>query len=607
MISKFSEVPVELVGQCLEHAILTFGVWQALRLRTVCKMFDQEIIAGLGRARALETDNITMGPHGPRKLVPSPEITNRYIIARVFTDGRCRKQLSGRLHSVLENLGYSCERNEGEYYEAMVTLISAVTYSNGSLNAIKLLDEQYWIPWRDEGFRKDIDVLGAKAILGKDIHEQDWERPHKLYGNVRRPGGIFHEAMLVLEAIERDENLVNQIFDNPRCQYRYMWQAVQTSIGHGKIQVLRTLLNSEHRTEDSHFHPRFIRDAAKRGDSTIFRLLLERQPSSSDILVRAHSLYRRHYRPASGLTDHYILYKLAEGGHTSLVEEALIQIQTGKLKVPMFGKYTPLCAAASQGQSETVRCILNSSVYSVNRETITYAIIKAAWHGHLSTLKILLSFEGQFTWTRHHYFALKYAARNGHTEVVRFLLDLLPLEPYIELGKSALKEAVRYGYESIARLLIEHGVPVDAQNDDHSPMMTAILAGQPHVVKMLRQYGAKEVDIWTYHMKRIHLKCSYCGPTEVFMYKSRYAVQYQKCTRLGRIVLDTPGGYKPSRVDFLFGNAGREARFMKEGEDGTMEEVQMEEMWYEAFKCECEFWPQKGKGKTHPLCLPRCL
>jgi hypothetical protein len=130
--------------------------------------------------------------------------------------------------------------------------------------------------------------------------------------------------MLVLKAIKRDENLVNQIFDNPRCQCRYMWQAVQTSIGHGKTQVLRALLNSEHRAEDSHFHPRLIRDAIKRGDSTIFRLLLERQPSSSDIFVRAHSLYRRHYRPAPGLTDNYILYKLAEGGHTSLVEEALI-------------------------------------------------------------------------------------------------------------------------------------------------------------------------------------------------------------------------------------------------------------------------------------------
>jgi hypothetical protein len=43
--------------------------------------------------------------------------------------------------------------------------------------------------------------------------------------------------------------------------------------------------------------------------------------------------------------------------------------------------------------------------------------------------------------------------------------------------------------------------------------------------------------------------------------------------RLGRIVLDTPGGYNPSRVDFLFGNEGREARFMIEGEDGAMEEV----------------------------------
>jgi hypothetical protein len=157
----------------------------------------------------------------------------------------------------------------------------------------------------------------------------------------------------------------------------------------------------------------------------------------------------------------------------------------------VIGKYTSLCAAASQGQSETVRCILNSSVYSDNRETITYAIIKAAWHGHLSTLRILLTFEGQFTWTRHHYFALKYAARNGHTEVVRFLLDLLPLKSYIEVGKSALKEATRYRYESIARLLIEHGVPVDAQNDDHSRWVAAYC----QVASIIWCKGSRHLDV----------------------------------------------------------------------------------------------------------------
>lgn len=51
-------LPPELVGKILEHTVLSFGVWQALRLRTVSKLWDQVLIQSLSTTRALEDDEL---------------------------------------------------------------------------------------------------------------------------------------------------------------------------------------------------------------------------------------------------------------------------------------------------------------------------------------------------------------------------------------------------------------------------------------------------------------------------------------------------------------------------------------------------------------------
>lgn len=51
-------LPPEIIGKDLEHAVLCFGVWQALKLRTVSKMFDEALMSALSTTRGLGDDEL---------------------------------------------------------------------------------------------------------------------------------------------------------------------------------------------------------------------------------------------------------------------------------------------------------------------------------------------------------------------------------------------------------------------------------------------------------------------------------------------------------------------------------------------------------------------
>lgn len=62
-------------------------------------------------------------------------------------------------------------------------------------------------------------------------------------------------------------------------------------------------------------------------------------------------------------------------------------------------------------------------------------------------------------------------------------------------GDIALGLAAEYGHEDIVGLLVGLGVDFDGWGYHDSPMLRALVYGQDHVVRMLLELGAKEVDV----------------------------------------------------------------------------------------------------------------
>ncbi|RDI78458.1 hypothetical protein Vi05172_g11454 [Venturia inaequalis] len=621
-------LPPELVGKILEHTVLSFGVWQALRLRTISKLWDQALIQSLSTTRALEDDELLYEQDSRypwrKAIIPSVAISNIYIAARVFADGKRSNNLSRRLHLILENLGYDLGNDEAEYREAMRQLVSAVICCN-YVCARYILQEKCCNAWSDQTFKRD--ELGARVILRRNVNMDEiikfwnnelpilkWDRYWYNYH-----AGAFDESILYLAAIGGDEKIIEKILRHIPKQAPANSSTMQAVIDHGHESALSTLLQTGLDVDRWD-----LCYAAERGDPIMINHIIQvlKERVKFDEKSRWWDMSRigtRNYRKEmnTGRLSHPDVFQgLVKSGNTSLVKEAIREAQTEGHKMPNYR--SALREAVSRGHHGIVQTLLNCLAYSSSKrdsidQGVLHALPAAASNGDLSTLSLLLDSIPSSIWATIGNLSnvLNAATLNGHAAVASRLLKLIEenipsIEHRIYIGQRALLTAVRLGFESIAQLLIvDYGIPVNGYNPfrscdidrdnnaDHSPMMIATLAGQPHIVKLLRSHGAPEIDIWAYGWKTVDrgwrwddyensyygvpprgpLQGIWRGPyinergreyAEKWGWKSGYAIKYKKCLERGAFVIPwTSGGYKPEKVDLLHPHLRAMARAME--------------------------------------------
>ncbi|KAF2430884.1 ankyrin [Tothia fuscella] len=479
MFQIFANLPLELQRACIESMITTFGICQAVRLRLVCRLFDTEVLAALSTTRALEVDldNVRTS-NGSRQLATT------YIIDRVLSRNKHTSNLCGRLRVILTTLGFDFQRATYNYRAALTILASATVFRAEVKDALLLLSDEQPGILRSDTLQRDI--LGAAALLNKSDFTEEIlchctanpapaiER-HHVYPHLN--GGALHESMIVLASMGGNVDLVGHILRR-NLEQNWVQTALYTSIQREHADVVRLLLTPTY-TPLFGLSMRACELAAKAGNLEILRMLCDALPTSIG-----------HPR---------ILTSLVESGNERLVRWSILVEAGGHVNERPFDNdpRTPLVEAASFGHSNIVRLLVQMGANPRNYEDSADPLSWAASHGHTGTLKALIAEGFKPNSSRISRSPLVTAARAGQAVTLRTLLELhLDLRfEHAEAAALALEYASGYGFETVVRLLINHGVPIDGMNEDQSPLMNALIGGQPHIVKLLREYGAKEVDI----------------------------------------------------------------------------------------------------------------
>ncbi|TID14232.1 hypothetical protein E2P81_ATG09110 [Venturia nashicola] len=477
MTATFQSLPLELKRACLEQAILMLGARQAVRLRLICKLFNREVIAGISSTRALEKCvNSLCGLEGCIKL------TIGYIFSRALADGHNKANLSGRLHRILQTLGYDSVGNWPSYKQALKILASTIVRCNMPQDAIKLLNENNFTHLLENTLLRD--VAGAAAVLGKNYYSDSIlsfcsadSRALQYYGS---DIGAFSKSMLVLATMGDWQFLVMRIL-NHKLEGESARDALFEAIRRHHKPLVRLLLGAVQAREELEIV--FCEAAAAAGNWNILKLVCDR-----------HQISAGHPK---------VLFRLAQSGNYQLVTWSLT-VGAGKhinTSAWLGGNdgYTALTAAASGGHAKIVNLLLARGAKTLHDDDDAKVMMEAAASGNIETVQRLL-YRGCKKIRRISLSPLVKAARCGHHDVVRLLLSDRTSQRFehAQAKALALRYAAGYGFWSVARSLLENGAPPDGNKSGYSwdiPMKQALDGGHGHIVELLRSFGAKELQM----------------------------------------------------------------------------------------------------------------
>ena len=158
--------------------------------------------------------------------------------------------------------------------------------------------------------------------------------------------------------------------------------------------------------------------------------------------------------------------------------------------------FTPLHDAASSGQLESIRLLLEAGAKLEARSTAIQWMAPlhlAARYGHFDVVRVLVeagAVKDQLA-TGFGLTPMYFAAQQGHLDIVRWLVEVgARIEPAAVAGFAPLHGAADGGRLDVMHFLLECGAKVDPKDAPFSPLYTAAHSGHLHIVRLLVESGA---------------------------------------------------------------------------------------------------------------------
>ncbi|KAF2436914.1 ankyrin [Tothia fuscella] len=477
-VNHIFNLPPELVQAILEHVVIINGLTEAVRLRLVCKRFDNEIASAISSTQALNAEQSVPVSH------ISQEFMINYLHRRVLADGKAKANVSRRLHLILESLVEDEEWSSEDVYRVILkTLVRGVVLEHGNEGSLRLLEDLSTL--QDETFGKD--RLHAAALLGvarlfDAIKLDELDTPERNFDNGNQHAA-FTDSPLVLAAMGGQLGLVHQIllsrkeaseiiaYDRTE-RFKAIWCAVSGS----HDATLQLLLDPS--------YGGYVVDYKTDAEYVLLNAL-----TGTDLtcLPTLCTLYGITYGRSK------ILQLGLEQGRLDVVEKCITagaHLSHLPCTHPKMSQ-TPLGLAAYHCRAEVIALLL-----SKNAKLTIEPYQFAAKMGYITLLRRLIHFNTALIWKCPTWDSpLIYAIKNGQAETTELLLDVGILNTVSgkALGNTALCEAVCRGFETVARILIRGGVDKDGIDRSYLPVLLAYEFGHLHIVRMLVGMGARHV------------------------------------------------------------------------------------------------------------------
>nr|XP_036587170.1 ankyrin repeat-containing protein [Colletotrichum truncatum]KAF6797901.1 ankyrin repeat-containing protein [Colletotrichum truncatum] len=289
-----------------------------------------------------------------------------------------------------------------------------------------------------------IDIVQVLLEQGADVNAQSG-----LFGNAVQAASFGGHKKVVQILLEQgaDVNIQSGIFGN----------ALQAALFAGNTEIVQTLFEKVADINvQSGMFGNALQAASIRGDMEAIEALLERganfdvqsgrfrnalqaasyagQDEVVSFFLDIFNVDSEVKGPGSGRTA---LSYAAEGGHTSTIEELIINAYANPVSIEDLRR-TPLFYASLEGHDEAVKALL------------LHGSVASDWKDHYGSTP------------------LSAAARRGHTDVVKSLLStgFVDVSSSDHFGRTPLWWATRYGHTEVVELLVEAGKRSTCKDDD---------------------------------------------------------------------------------------------------------------------------------------------
>ena len=486
------ELPFPVLRCIIENSVIAVGLYKAVRLRMVCKIFDGEVSRAVFETRIFDFDD-ELRTRDYSREDPRPQHVGAKDVSRRLKI-MIRKPHAFPYNDITNAIQQHAQLFAGEnhtherYIEYANVLCDTVAMNLSPRSKQKLLrcgessstKESRTSP----GMRQsdpDIEYLRDRIAAASSLKLED--EVLKLLDQVDAEDLISHlfGHPLVIAARSEDLHFLDRLLN--KCQ-----------LGRSKRDALRPI-----------YHTAAAAASSAGRASNLWRILAYRTFDQKDLEFYAQAaaktgklgviewIHQYQYKENRIKSNRRAIQTASQYGHIKLVRKLL---DSGVHINAAGSKENALHCAARGGHARVARLLLERGI-RYDQQFDGNPLFLAAGNGHEDVFQVLIDYGANLQAHDLDERLFNLAARNGEASMLRFLVKHGVNVQKPNVGEKALMLAAGHGQEESIKYIASLGVPLNAEGLDTSinAMLVAWSLGRDQIVQLLLDLGADEMDL----------------------------------------------------------------------------------------------------------------